>query len=256
MSSPLVSCIMPTAGRPHFVPLAVHFFLRQSYPHRELIVVDDGALRIDHLIPKLPSIRYCRLERRRSLGDKRNLACELASGDVIAHWDDDDWIAPSRLSIQLEALESSGAAATGLSVIRYFDPQRRSAWLWRSDTTAWLAGGSLCYRKALWSAHPFRPLDAGEDLTFTHDVGFERFVDLGDADFYAAVIHGRNTSARPTSRREWTLLEYSEICRLVGNDLDLYAAIAALDAERGFQAANQAGADAGALSGTRSAEVS
>ena len=222
MSSPLVSCIMPTVGRPRFVPIAVRFFLRQSYAPRELIVVDDGEPRIDHLIPQLPSIRYCRLERRRSLGDKRNLACELASGDFIAHWDDDDWSAPSRLAIQLAALESNGAAAAGLSVVRYFDPLRRSAWLWRSDPTVWLAGGSLCYRKALWSAHPFRSLDAGEDLAFTHDVGLERFVDLGAADFYAAVIHGRNTSARPASTHGWSSLEYSEIRRLVGNDLELY----------------------------------
>ena len=33
---------MPTANRRAFVPQALAYFMRQDYPHRELIIVDDG----------------------------------------------------------------------------------------------------------------------------------------------------------------------------------------------------------------------
>jgi hypothetical protein len=40
---PLVSCIMPTNNRRTFVPKAIEFFLRQDYPNRQLIIIDDGS---------------------------------------------------------------------------------------------------------------------------------------------------------------------------------------------------------------------
>ena len=48
-------------------------------------------------MPDVAGIDYHRLEQRTVLGAKRNLACELAAGLLIAHWDDDDWQAPRRL---------------------------------------------------------------------------------------------------------------------------------------------------------------
>lgn len=71
---------MPTADRPRFVELAVRLFLRQTYRAKELVVVDDGACPIGSVLPALPTIRYCRLAERLPLGEKRNLACDLAEG--------------------------------------------------------------------------------------------------------------------------------------------------------------------------------
>ena len=46
---PLVSCILPTYNRPpthqHLVEEAIESFLRQTYPHRELIVINDSRSR-------------------------------------------------------------------------------------------------------------------------------------------------------------------------------------------------------------------
>ena len=35
------------------------------------------------------------------------LACGYALGDVLAHWDDDDWSADWRLAYQMEALSNN-----------------------------------------------------------------------------------------------------------------------------------------------------
>src|SRR6266567_7684949 len=94
--APLVSCIMPTANRRQFARQAITYFQRQDYPSKELLILDDGQDCIQDLMPEDAAIRYTRLTGKRSLGMKRNLACEMARGDLILHWDDDDWMAPNR----------------------------------------------------------------------------------------------------------------------------------------------------------------
>jgi glycosyltransferase involved in cell wall biosynthesis len=47
---PLASCIMPTYNRRHFVPNALRYFCRQDYPHKELIIVDDGTDAVGDLV--------------------------------------------------------------------------------------------------------------------------------------------------------------------------------------------------------------
>src|SRR5216683_2482018 len=128
---PLVSCIMPTRDRPHFIQQAVSYFLRQDYPNKQLVVVDDGSRPIGDLLPEDGRIRYVRLDRRMSLGAKRNIACDSAAGDIIAHFDDDDWMAPDRIRRQVEALYESEADLTGLSPLRYFRLETGESFLYR-----------------------------------------------------------------------------------------------------------------------------
>jgi glycosyltransferase involved in cell wall biosynthesis len=71
---------------------------------------------------------YIRLSERRPLGAKRNLACEIARGEIIAHWDDDDWYAPDRLSRQAALLTDSGASLCGLDTVLFYDLRSGEAW--------------------------------------------------------------------------------------------------------------------------------
>ena len=59
---------------------------------------------VGDLIPADPRIRYLRETPRRVLGDKRNRLCELARGEIIVHWDDDDWHGRDRIARQVAAL--------------------------------------------------------------------------------------------------------------------------------------------------------
>ena len=99
---PLVSCIMPTYNRRRFVPQAIKYFLRQDYPSKELIILDDGTDSVDDLIPSDDRILYFRFPEKRTLGTKLNLGCESAKGEIVAHWDDDDWYDPGRLRYKVE----------------------------------------------------------------------------------------------------------------------------------------------------------
>ena len=53
---------MPTHNRRPFVAQAIVYFLRQDYPNRELIIVDDGTDPVADLIPDDPRIRYLHQE--------------------------------------------------------------------------------------------------------------------------------------------------------------------------------------------------
>src|ERR1700733_1523991 len=112
--TPFASCIMPTANRRRFVPFAFQQFLNQDYNPKELVIVDDGDDPIEDLVPRDAAFTYLRIQPGLSLGAKRNLACRMASGDVILHWDDDDWYAPSRITRQVSSLESRGLDLCGI----------------------------------------------------------------------------------------------------------------------------------------------
>jgi glycosyltransferase involved in cell wall biosynthesis len=106
-SLPLVSCICPTYNRPpryqHLLEEAIASFLRQDYPNKELIVLNDCPGQ--ELICDEPGVRVVNVaERYPSIGDKQNAAVGLARGELIAPWDDDDISLPWRLSLSVERL--------------------------------------------------------------------------------------------------------------------------------------------------------
>ena len=118
-SLPLVSCICPTYNRPpryqHLLEEAIASFLRQDYPNKELIVLNDCPGQ--ELICDEPGVRVVNVaERFPSIGDKQNAAVGLARGELIAPWDDDDISLPWRLSLSVERLGDGD----------YFNP--RSYW--------------------------------------------------------------------------------------------------------------------------------
>jgi glycosyltransferase involved in cell wall biosynthesis len=127
--SALVSCIMPTRNRRHLVAQAIAYFLRQDYPRKELVIVDDGDDGIADLVPSDARVRYLRLEGRTPLGTKRNLACQASQGELIAHWDDDDWMAADRLSVQVATLRATDAVLTGAQDLLYYRVHAGEAWL-------------------------------------------------------------------------------------------------------------------------------
>jgi glycosyltransferase involved in cell wall biosynthesis len=222
--NPLVSCIMPTRNRREHVPRAIGFFLTQTYRNRELIVVDDGYDDIRDLIPMDRRIRYIRCEHVEHVGAKRNFSCAQAGGCLIAHWDDDDWMAPSRLDAQVTALLETQADVCGIDRIYYLDLCSRRAWKYIYPRTArpWLAGGSLLYRKEFWRRNRFPDISVGEDAGFLWASEAWRMAILNDSRFYVAMIHGANTSPKKTQGHRWQSESVSNIAEILGPDRVLY----------------------------------
>jgi glycosyltransferase involved in cell wall biosynthesis len=224
-----VSCIMPTADRRRFVPVAIEYFLAQDYPDKELIVLDDGADAVADLIPDDPQIRYLRLEVRQRLGAKRNIACAAAGGELIAHWDDDDWYAPARLRRQVDSLLGSGADICGLDRVLFFDPVARGAfeYVYRSRDRPWVYGATLCYRKSFWLKTRFAAIDVGEDTRFVFSSPGARINVLPDNNIFVGIMHQGNTSPKPVRDPRWQPRPVAVIEAVTGAHFHRLGAVAA-----------------------------
>ncbi len=222
---PLVSCLMPTtSARRIFLPQAIRYFLRQDYPTKELLIVDDGSESVRGLVPESDLVRYVHLPSQRSLGAKRNRACELASGEILVHWDDDDWHAPHRLSYQVDHLREDGIELCGLARMWFYDPRANRLWqyVYPPGGKKWLAGGSLCFTRELWQRHPFPTVNIGEDNRFVAAVPDNQIRALEDLDFYVALIHPDNTSKKQTSGRRWQTGQSDKLQEIMGADHAFY----------------------------------
>jgi glycosyltransferase involved in cell wall biosynthesis len=204
---------MPTFNRRRFVPGAIECYQAQTYRHRELVIVDDGTDPIGDLVPDDPTIRYIRLDGRLRTGAKRNAACRAARGEIIVHWDDDDWSAPDRVEVQVRALLETGADVCGLRDLLFYEPSADRGWRYRYPAAgrAWVAGGTMCYRRSLWEAQGFPDVRQGEDTQFVWGNRSLRVHAIDRADLYTATIHAANTSAKRTVGPRWTSVPGAQI---------------------------------------------
>lgn len=102
-SYPIVSCIMSTFNRcpkwQHLIEESVQSFLQQTYPapFRELVILNDTPGQ--RLVCDIPGVRVINLdERLPSLSGKINRLHDIAKGQIILAWDDDDISLPNRIT--------------------------------------------------------------------------------------------------------------------------------------------------------------
>ena len=198
---PFVSCIMPT-NRPKWAARAIREWNQQTYRDRELIVVVDGE-KLETELP--PGVRVVHLDGKHSVGAKRNIACELARGGIIAHVDDDDWYAPNRLDVQVRLLESSDVRVVGFRSAAFFDTRTKEARL----CTGCVLGASFVYWRGWWESHRFANHQLGEDVDFWNTAKPKVLAIEGD-DFLVCRNHAQNTDQRGMWK-EWRLIDIADI---------------------------------------------
>ena len=120
-TSPLVSVILPTRNRAAQLPRALSSVLDQTYPHWELVVVDDAGdddtAGVLAAFPD-PRIHYHRIDHRGVCG-ARNHGLAQALGDIVAYLDDDNTMHPGWLKAVVWGFEQhpEADAAYGAFVI-------------------------------------------------------------------------------------------------------------------------------------------
>lgn len=111
---PLVSIIIPTYNRAHFIGETLDSVLMQTYLNWECIVVDDGST--DKTVELLQA--YCRKDTRfkyhlrpfnRAKGANacRNYGFEISNGMYVNWFDDDDVMLPDFIEKKVSALEAN-----------------------------------------------------------------------------------------------------------------------------------------------------
>ena len=118
----LVSILTPTHNRRFFIPQYLKNIYRQNYlGDIEILIADDGAEPIEDLLSKDKRIRYFKSEEKKSLGFKRNFLAEQAKGQILVHFDDDDYYPSNRISHAVQMLSKSERLIAGSSMMYMYN---------------------------------------------------------------------------------------------------------------------------------------
>lgn len=128
MSTP-VSVIIPTYNRAYILSNAIDSVLAQTYPHFELLIVDDGSTdNTEELVRGYSDerIKWLPLPENGGVARARNFGVLHSSHDLIAFNDSDDRWHEDKLEKQVAAMESHPGVAFSYHCIRYKIDERSS----------------------------------------------------------------------------------------------------------------------------------
>lgn len=172
-------------------------FLSQTYWHRELIILDDSD---DPSFPsgiRLDGVEYLRLDQKLNIPQKRNRCCEMAKGEVIAHFDSDDWSAPNRLDVQMETIRYTHAEMCGFNTMLFYDIQKNTVYKYWGASN-FIIGTSMLYTKKWWEAHRWNESKVkASDSLFWRVAAKEKVISVQQADgLQVARVHSDNTAVK------------------------------------------------------------
>jgi len=106
---PLVSILIPAYNSEEWVAEAVQSAIGQTWPHKEIIIVDDGSTdRTAEVARRFASKEVIVVStENHGAPTARNHALHLSQGDYIQWLDADDILAPDKIERQLTALRES-----------------------------------------------------------------------------------------------------------------------------------------------------
>ncbi|MFZ0962485.1 MAG: glycosyltransferase [Terriglobia bacterium] len=105
--NPLVSILVPAYNAQDYLEDTLRSAVGQTWPRKEIIIVDDGSTDQTPVIARQFESRTVRLVTQKNAGAAaaRNKAFSLSQGDYIQWLDADDLLAPDKISKQMEQLD-------------------------------------------------------------------------------------------------------------------------------------------------------
>lgn len=121
-----ITVVIPTYNRAKWLPATVASVLRQTRPADEVLIVDDGSRDdTEEVCRAFPApVRYVRQENA-GVSAARNRGAREARGDWVAFLDSDDLWEPTKLEVQLAALEATPDAGWSISECVLVDGEDR-----------------------------------------------------------------------------------------------------------------------------------
>jgi glycosyltransferase involved in cell wall biosynthesis len=200
---PLVSILIPAYNAERFLAETIRSALRQSWPHKEIIVVDDGSKDNTLALAKTFASAGVKVVTQPNQGAAatRNHLAVLAQGDYFQWLDADDLLSPDKVARQVAAALASGSRRTLISCgWAYFIFRPRTAkfvptllwenlspreWLLRKwehnlhmQTGTWLVSRELTQAAGPWNTklfgdddgeYFFRVIQASDAIRFVAD---------------------------------------------------------------------------------------
>jgi len=151
---PMVSVCTPTFNRRPFIPIMFECFRNFEYPKSRLewIIVDDGTDKIHDLVENsnIPQIKYFPVNKKMTLGSKRNMLHDKSSGSIIIYMDDDDYYPPERIKHAVETLMANPQAlCAGSSEIYLYIKDTKSMYQFGPYGPTHATAATFAMRRAL-----------------------------------------------------------------------------------------------------------
>ena len=196
--TPTVSIVTLLADRRHFIPLLGKCVELQTYPKEKIewVIVDDAKDQSSSTF-SAPNQIHVHLNKKLPLGRKRQLACDLASGEFIFFFDDDDLHFPHRIERGVGRLRKTGSKMiAGNSALLLADVKSedviQSGPFDKNHATA----GTFAFRKEYMKHSSFRMSDtAGEEVHFLKNWSIP-MIQMHPQDSIIALSHADNTVSK------------------------------------------------------------
>lgn len=200
---PLVSILIPAYNAQEWIADTIQSALGQTWPNKEIIVVDDGSSDNTYAIAQTFAATNVKVATQSNQGAAatRNQLESLAQGDYLQWLDADDLLSPDKVSKQMAAAQECGGKRTLYSSAwGYFFYRPRKAqfmptllwenlspleWMlrkWENDlhmqTATWLVSRELTRAAGPWNTQLFgdddgeyfsRVIKAGDGIEFVPD---------------------------------------------------------------------------------------
>lgn len=123
MNAPLLSVIIPHYNGVHHLPTCFNALRGQTYPHLEIILVDNGSTDESVALTRrdYPEVKVIELGRNLGLTGAINRGIEQARGEVIAPLNNDTEVAPGWAQALVDALQAHPEAGIVASKMLLFD---------------------------------------------------------------------------------------------------------------------------------------
>jgi GT2 family glycosyltransferase len=107
---PLVSVVIPCFNQAHFLEAAVASVRAQTYPHVDVLIVDDGSTDATGDVAARCGVRVVK-QRNGGVSRARNAGIEAAAGSLVVCLDADDELLPAGIATGVAALAAHPDAA-------------------------------------------------------------------------------------------------------------------------------------------------
>lgn len=204
----LVSVVIPCYGQGHYLGAAIESVLTQTYPHLEIVVVEDESTgNASQIASRYPGVR-CVREKNSGMAGARNVGIRSTNGDFLVFLDADDRLLPDAVETGLHTLEERPECACAIGAYRHMSHDGKPlntheqpaverdqyAQLMRDNWAGFPA--RAIYRRSLFEhVRGFDPaLDAAADFGFNLEIARQFPIRSHEGLVAEHREHGRNSS--------------------------------------------------------------
>ncbi|NML67128.1 glycosyltransferase [Hymenobacter sp. RP-2-7] len=191
---PLVSIIIPCYNYGHFLAEAIESAANQTYPAKEILVIDDGSTdNTSEIAAHYPAVKYV-YQPNQGLSAARNTGIQHSQGTYLVFLDADDWLFP-------EALASN---------VRHLQQHPQAAFVVGAHTRFYSDGQPAKAEGAVLPAHPYQALlSRGNYIAMIAAVMFTRWA-LAEFEYDPSLLNCEDYDLYLNITRHHPIVQHSQ----------------------------------------------